>query len=302
MNNAKNIRIAAAGSVVALAAAGAAVAATKLHTAPQHAAATNGSAAAFVSAGSSTGTTGGTPRFGGRGDGHFGGPRGDDLAVAATYLGLTTDALATELQSGKTLAQVAKAASGKSESGLVDALVAHEQDELAQAVKDGRLTQAQADQMSAGLKDRVTQQVERTGPPAGGPGFGHGPGGGDDLAAAASYLGVSTSNLLKELQAGKTLGQVADATSGKSKAGLIDALVAHEKSELAQAVKDGHLTQAQADQIASDLTARVTAHVNGTGGDDHGFRGPHGDGDGGFGPPPSSGSGPPATPSGGTHI
>ena len=37
----------------------------------------------------------------------------------------------------------------------------------------------------------------------------HGPG--DDLAAAASYLGTSPDALLTQLRAGKTLGQVADA-------------------------------------------------------------------------------------------
>ena len=52
---------------------------------------------------------------------------------------------------------------------------------------------------------------------------------------------------MTELQSGKTLGEVADATSGKSKAGLVAALVADEKSHLAQAVKDGRLTQSQAD-------------------------------------------------------
>jgi hypothetical protein len=49
------------------------------------------------------------------------GPR--ELVTAAEYLGLTQDELFAELQSGKTLAQVAEA-QGKSVQGLIDALVA----------------------------------------------------------------------------------------------------------------------------------------------------------------------------------
>ena len=111
----KNIRIAVLGAtLVAVTAAGAAVAATKLHHGTH---ATTIAAGSFVSS-SSKGTA---PRFGGRGFGHRG---GGDLEAAATYLGTTVDALLTQLQSGKTLAQIADATSGKSKDGLIDALVA----------------------------------------------------------------------------------------------------------------------------------------------------------------------------------
>jgi len=94
---------------------------------------------------------------------------------------------------------------------------------------------------------------------------GHGPsdGHGDELAVAASYLGTTAANLLTQLQAGKTLAQVATATSGKTTAGLIAALVAAEKTEIAAAVTAGRLTQAEADQITSTLTQRFTDFVNG---------------------------------------
>src|SRR5205807_112338 len=95
----------------------------------------------------------------------------------------------------------------------------------------------------------------------GGRGFGHG---GDDFTAAAGYLGLTESALATQLEAGKTLAQVADATSGKSAAGLVAALVAAEKTEIAAAVTAGRLTQAQADAILPTLQARFTALVNGT--------------------------------------
>jgi hypothetical protein len=204
---------------------------------------------------------------------HHGGP-GDDLDAAATYLGTTPSELLTQLQAGKTLAQIA----GSKTSGLIAALVAHEKQEIADAVTAGRLTQAQADQIARTLTQRFTDLVNGLRPSGGpGPGFGHGPGGGhsDDLDAAATYLGTTTSDLVTQLQAGKTLAQIA----GSKTSGLVAALVAHEKTELAAAVTAGRLTQAQVDQIVPTLTQHFTDLVNGTfrdrGGRPHGFGSPH---------------------------
>ncbi len=101
----------------------------------------------------------------------------------------------------------------------------------------------------------------------------------DLLATAATYLGIGEDTLMSSLRSGKTLAQIANATNGKSAGGLIDALVSAQKAQLAQAVKDGRLTQSQADQLSGFLTTRATAMVNGTG---FGFRGRGGFG---FGPP-----------------
>ena len=126
------------------------------------------------------------------------------LAAAATYLGLRAN-LQTALQSGKTLAQVADATSNKSAAGLIAALVAAEKTELAAAVTAGKLTQAQADQMTTNLKARFTVLVNGVRPAHGGFGhnFGHGPGGGDELAAAATYLGLTQAELLTALQSAR---------------------------------------------------------------------------------------------------
>src|SRR5207302_6707839 len=59
------------------------------------------------------------PFFGPAGFGHHG--FFGDLDAAATYLGLSKDALRSDLESGKTLAQVAQA-QGKSVDGLLSAL------------------------------------------------------------------------------------------------------------------------------------------------------------------------------------
>lgn len=206
-----------------------------------------------------------------------GGPHGpgDDLQAAATYLGTTTASLTTQLQAGRTPAQIASATSGKSTAGLISALVASEKTEIADAVKANNLTQAQADAMTANLQQRFTDFVNGVHPdhgPGGPHGFSGGPGG---LDAAATYLGISQSSLATQLQAGKTLAQIANATSGKSAAGLVAALVADAKQHLGS-------------NVPSDLEQHIADLVNGV----RPAFGPHdGDGDHGrFGPPRSGGS------------
>jgi hypothetical protein len=85
------------------------------------------------------------------------------LDAAAGYLGLTEAQLRTQLDSGKSLAAVAKA-QGKSVDGLVQALVDAAKKKLDAAVSAGRLTQSQADSILADLKTRVTDFVNGVAP------------------------------------------------------------------------------------------------------------------------------------------
>lgn len=105
---------------------------------------------------------------------------GPNLEAAAAYLGLTEEQLRSELEDGKTLAQVAMA-HGKTADGLVQALVDAAKEKLDGAVTAGRLTRDEADSMLAGLKERITDFVNgrfpgRFGEHRGGRGFHHGPG------------------------------------------------------------------------------------------------------------------------------
>jgi hypothetical protein len=81
-----------------------------------------------------------------------------DLSAAATYLGITDAALKTSLSDGSTLADVAKA-KGKSLDGLKAALATAAKADLAQAVKDGRLTAAQETEILADLPARIDDLV-----------------------------------------------------------------------------------------------------------------------------------------------
>src|ERR1700729_632486 len=73
-----------------------------------------------------------------------------------------------------------------------------------------------------------------------------------DLSVAAAYLGVPTAQLSRELSSGKTLAQIADATGGRSSAGLADSLVAVHRAKLAAA--------------GTKLPQRIAAEINRAGG------------------------------------
>ena len=100
--------------------------------------------------------------FGGPGPGFFGGKLGGPFAsglhAAATYLDMTDEQLQQALAGGKSLAQVAKD-KGKTVDGLVTALTNDAKQKLDTAVKNGHLTQAQADDMLKELQDRITDLV-----------------------------------------------------------------------------------------------------------------------------------------------
>jgi hypothetical protein len=100
------------------------------------------------------------PFFGGPGLGfHHGGVPFAGLDAAAKYLGLTEDQLRTQLRSGKTLAQIAKA-QGKSTDGLKQAMLAGAKQHLDADVKAGKLTQKQADQVLSDLSQRLDSLIQ----------------------------------------------------------------------------------------------------------------------------------------------
>ena len=140
-----------------------------------------------------------------------------------------------------------------------------------QAVKDGKLTQAQADQIKARSSNGFQNGF-------GGFGFDKGFGGRGGFGAAgagfannltqvfdtaASTIGITTDQLKTELQGGKSVAQVAQAHN-VDVAKVKTAVLANAKTQLDQAVKDGKLTQAQADQANTMLTNRIDQILNST--------------------------------------
>jgi hypothetical protein len=86
----------------------------------------------------------------------------------ATAIGLDWSTIQTRLQNGETLASIA----GDKKDALIKALVALEEQEIAQRVKDGVLTEEQATQIKNSLTDRITAMVNGTFGPRGGMGMG----------------------------------------------------------------------------------------------------------------------------------
>ena len=116
------------------------------------------------------------------GPGH-GGP-GHDLAAASTYLGVSEATIRSDLDGGKTLAQIATA-NGKTVDGLVTALVAGEKSELDAAVTSGKITQTQEAAMLVNSKQHITDEVNGKRPSGPFPGFDRTDGPGDGPTAPA---------------------------------------------------------------------------------------------------------------------
>ncbi len=108
----------------------------------------------------------------GRMGGNWGGPQNSLVAVAAEVLGLNQTELVAELNSGKTIADVAKE-KGIATAKIVDEFLAPRAEALKSAVDAKRLTQAQADQLLATMKTNVTAQLSSKWTPRG-PGMGTG--------------------------------------------------------------------------------------------------------------------------------
>ena len=187
---------------------------------------------------------------------------GGGAAYAATQLG-------SPQQENQAVLNDAAKQLGIQPSALSAALKKALENRVDEAVAAGRLTKAQGNE----LKQRIESgDVPLFGGP--GHGFGHhaGPFGG--LDAAASYLGLTDTQLRTQLESGKSLADVAKA-QGKTVDGLVQALVDAAKKRIDAAVTAGRLTQTQADSILADLKSRVTDFVNGAAprfGLHHGFR------------------------------
>jgi hypothetical protein len=131
------------------------------------------------------------PKHGMRGPGAHMGGMGMSATkdAAAKALGMTTAKLRTALQSGKSLADVAKDQK-VSVDALVKAMVTSAETKLAAAVKDGTMTPAQADTMKSSLTQRITDRVNGVRPNRG---QGHGPRGAESSPPTGATSGATLS-------------------------------------------------------------------------------------------------------------
>jgi hypothetical protein len=119
-----------------------------------------------------------------------------------------------------------------------------------EAVKQGKLTQPQA--------DRLKQRIQNG--DVGGFWGGRGAKGGRDVAgvqqamldAAAKTLKITSTELMQQLRSGQTLAQLAQA-HGTTEQNVTSAVVAAAKTQLDKAVANGSLARGQADAIYNRL-------------------------------------------------
>jgi hypothetical protein len=153
---------------------------------------------------------------------------------------------------------------GISPQKLQDATKAAALDQVDAALKAGKITQAEANELKARINSGDYPPF--FGPLGPGLGFHHRfhdgpPLFGEKLSAAADYLGLSEAQLRARLNNGQTLAQIAKAQN-KSVDGLKQALLDDAKQKLDQLVKDGELTQAQADAMLARLQDHIDDLVN----------------------------------------
>jgi hypothetical protein len=185
------------------------------------------------------------------------GRRGAIVSAVAGYLGVTTQQLRFDLQSGETLAQITTA-QGKSVSGLEQAVEAAFKSRLDQAVAAGKITNQREQLILSRLPARLDKLVNASHPGAlirvalVRSGL---------IKVSAVYLGLTPQSLRSELRAGKTLAQVATA-QGKTATGLEQSIETAVKTRLDKAVANGRVTSQREQLILSRLPARLDRLVN----------------------------------------
>ena len=86
---------------------------------------------------------------------------------------------------------------------------------------------------------------------------------GDVLKESVDYLGLPAETVRKDLMSGQSLGEIANATPGKSRDGLVDTLDTKAADRIKDAVTSGKLTQAQADALlpkVKDAIVKIVDH------------------------------------------
>ena len=194
--------------------------------------------------------------------------RPSPIADAAKVLGMTEAELKTELEAGKSIADVAKAKNIDLDT-VIAKLTAAFKAHLDEEVASGKHTQAEADAKLAEFSTRVTTMVNAPGLPMHGGKGGHGPGGKGGhgpqkfaTAQLATTLKLTEAELQTQLKSGKTIKQIADAQNVDI-ADVKTTLTAAFKAHLDEEVASGEHTQAEADAKLAEFKTRLDDMVNG---------------------------------------
>jgi len=201
-----------------------------------------------------------------------------------TYLGTNAKDLRTALP-GTSLGAIADKTAGKSRAGLVSALTTYANSAIDKAAAEAKITADQATKAKSMVGEQVTKFVDHVypaprtvapkAPKAQGPKGPQGPKAprvapaptvqnfiGDAATAARDYLGLSAADLATSLRSGKSLGEIADATAGKTRTGLIATITLSTNAKIDKAVTDRKLTAEQATALKATVLNAVTTLVD----------------------------------------
>jgi len=228
------------------------------------------------------------------------GDRPSPLAAVSKVLGMTETELKTELQAGKSVADVAKA-KNIDLATVKAALVAEAKAHVDAEVAAGKHTAAEGATELAEITSRIDTMLTTAGLPAHGPEGMGGKGGPGEMRggpgrfmtdALAKVLKVTTQELHTQLSSGKSLADVAK-TQNVSLADVKAVLTSDFSAHLAEEVTSGEHTQAEADAKLAEFKTNLDTMVNRVGpaggmhGEGHGPGGHRGhgpmDGDGPMG-------------------
>lgn len=190
---------------------------------------------------------------------------------AAAYIGVDEKSLSEELRAGKSLAEIALAR-GKTRDGLIAAISAPSLARIEDALKSGKITEEQAKKAKAELAERAAEVVDakRAAKPE------RKDRGNDKVRidhevhafignvvqAAERYLGIDMGDLQKALHTGKSLGEIANATPGKSRDGLVLAIATAANAKIDEAKAAGKLTAEQAAALKAKVAEAVAKAVD----------------------------------------
>ena len=190
---------------------------------------------------------------------------------SATYLGMTPADLRAALP-GTSLGAVADKTAGKTKTGLVASLTTSVNGAIDKAQAEGKVTKDQADKAKAAAPGQIAKFVDRVyakqeprtitpkAPRVVAPRVQVFIG--DAVSAARDYLGLSTSDVASSLRSGKSLGDLANSTTGKSRDGLVGAVTTSTNAKIDKAQQDGRLTADQATQLKTTVGAAVAQLVD----------------------------------------
>ena len=180
---------------------------------------------------------------------------GAELQGLADAVGTSADDLTARLEDGDTLAEIA-AENGVEAQAVVDYITTRADELLDEAVSDGTLTGDKAERLRGMVADKAAEFVNE--------GFREGPAEmwwNERLAGLAGVIGITAEALEAELDADKTLAQIA-ADNGVEAQAVIDYLTAQSNAELDGAVAEGELSPEKADAMRTRIAAKIAEFVN----------------------------------------